>query len=145
MQRSVTRNICVVGLLALFACGCGSDPYSVASVSGQVLVDGEPANGARVSFEPIGNEDSPNPGPGSFGRTDEEGRYTLKIIGEDDGAVVGKHRVRISMFEVKETPDGEMQDVSKEALPARYNANTELEFEVPADGTEEADFKLESK
>lgn len=145
MQRSVTKGLGVFGLLAVFLCGCGSEPYSVAPVSGQVLVDGEPAKGARVSFEPIGNEDRPNPGPGSFGRTDETGRYTLKIIGADEGAVVGKHRVRISMFEVKETPNGEMQDVSKEALPARYNANTELEFEVPEDGTEEADFKLESK
>ena len=39
---------------------------------------------------------SPNPGPGSFGRTDAEGRFELELVKPAiRGAIIGEHRVMI--------------------------------------------------
>src|SRR5262249_29795995 len=80
--------------LAGLACGCGS--YKLAPVSGQVTLNGKPLPNAAVIFQPKRSATS-TPGPGSYGKTDEQGRYSLRIVGQDrPGAVVGMHQVSIS-------------------------------------------------
>jgi len=53
-----------------FACGCGS--YKLAPVSGQVTVNGKPLPNAAVIFQPKRAKTS-TPGPGSYGKTDDQG------------------------------------------------------------------------
>lgn len=131
---------------ALLAClGCGDYPYDLAPVSGVVTLYGKPLQNATVSFEPIGGQGKPIVGPGSMGTTDDDGRYQLQTFKKESGAVVGTHTVRISTFQskfkdLKNSDDIEI--VSVEHVPWHYNRNTQLTFEVPADGTSEADFKL---
>ena len=74
--------------VALWCAGC-SDSKNV-PVSGRVLVDGKPKKDLIVLFQPIGGEGNPNPGKGSSGRTDVDGRYTLSVDDKTSGAVVGK-------------------------------------------------------
>src|SRR5438045_84351 len=85
-------------LAALFlgmcaAVGCGSSTN--VPVSGVVKVDGKPYKNAVVSFQPMGGKDNPNPGRGSSGLTDENGRFALMTDDGKSGAVPGKHRIRI--------------------------------------------------
>src|SRR5437773_4075322 len=86
--------------LGLFAAGlvagCGGDGPKLTPVSGVVKVDGKPYPNAMVSFQPTGGKDPMNPGKGSMGITDAQGRFTLVYGGSENGAVVGKHTVRIS-------------------------------------------------
>lgn len=127
-----------VALLAVVGCGGGT-----AAVSGVVTMDGKPLEGAVVTFSPIGGDPEGGVG-GSSGRTDAEGRYSLKtVLSERSGASVGKHRVMISQFKGGDpkNPEGG----GKEAVPLRYNHNTELTFDVPAGGTAQANFELKSK
>jgi len=68
----------------------------------------------------------------------------LFIVGQDrPGAVVGVHQVSIST-QVSTDPTGTRDDLpsTPEKLPARYNSETTLSFDVPAGGTDKADFKL---
>ena len=128
----------------LLAAGCGGP--RVAPVSGRVTLDGKPAAGVHVSFQPIATAGDKNPGGGSYAITDDDGRFTLRLVeGNRPGAVVGKHRVEIT------TRGGEVDDATdlrvksgppKKVIPARYNRNTELTFEVPGGGTDKADFTL---
>jgi hypothetical protein len=137
-------------LCALAACaagcaaGCGGS-YPTAPVSGKVTLDGKPLPQAAVTFQPVA-EGGHRPGPGSGGFTDAEGRYTLKIIGQETrGAVVGKHRVLISMVPPETDPTNDKQKRYKQ-LPAKYSGkDTKLDFQVPAAGTDAADFELKSK
>lgn len=136
---------------ALSAAGCGGGPKT-APVSGTVLVDGKPMANLAVVFQPIGSKANENPGRGSYGTTDSNGKYTLFVDGAS-GAVVGKHKVAIftnlSKDQLTSTPadtgstDGE-EPASAEIIPPKYNDMTELTFDVPPGGTDKADFKVES-
>src|SRR5262245_17864253 len=89
----------VFGCGLVLALGCGSQ--RVVPVSGTVTMDGQPLAGAEISFAPIAKEGAIEAGPGSAGKTDKEGKFTLKTIKGESGAIPGKHRVAISVFNSK--------------------------------------------
>jgi hypothetical protein len=142
-------------LILLAAAGCGSGP-GYAPVSGVVTLDGKPYGEAVVSFQPIATEGNPNPGRGSSGETDATGRFVLKTDDLKEGAVVGKHRVRImtrgndvvtgfdpatgSPDSTPVAPRGKI-----DPIPLEWNAYSDKEFEVPAGGTDKANFDIISK
>jgi hypothetical protein len=86
-------------LLALFLCAvaCGRNPYGdhpPHPVSGRVLVNGKPADGADVTFYHVDDW-----GPKTIvpvARTDEEGRFALSTYDPEDGAPVGGYQVEIT-------------------------------------------------
>jgi hypothetical protein len=127
--------------LVLTACGCGRGPRTV-PVSGQVKLDGQPLAGASVIFRPDSKEKEP--GPPSTGKTDAEGRFTLRTVDNQNGAVVGPHRVRVSL---NVPAQGRGEDAPPiEKLPAKFSGEgSTLRFTVPADGTKEANFDLQSR
>src|SRR5262249_60187316 len=117
----------VPGLLPLLAplgvgvVGCGND--QLPPFPGRIPLDGEPLHDAAITFQPVRSEGKGNPGPGSGGFTDADGRYTLKVVGtETRGAVVGKHMVRITLVPPKSDPDDDRQKRYKQ-LPAKYSGN----------------------
>jgi len=132
-----------IGLVAV--AGCGGERFPVAPVSGKVTLDGEPLAGARIGFEPRRQGESPNAGPGSYGKTDAQGRYELTTLDGRSGAVVGTHDVWIRTYQAKaDRASGEPVPAVEERVPARYNENSILTFEVPPEGTDAADFELSS-
>jgi hypothetical protein len=138
--------------LILFVAGCSSEPYKIAPVSGVVTVDGKPVPKAAVMFQPIATEGHLNPGPGSFGITDSEGRYTLELVGKKTrGVVVGKHKVRIENYNEPGDPTDDRPRPRVKAaipIPPKYNVldpKLQIEFEVPSGGTDKADFALTTK
>lgn len=141
--------IVVVLCLLAMAGGCGKAPYELAPVSGVVTLYGEPLANATVSFEPNGNNrDESIVGPGSVGTTDENGRYELRTFKQESGAVVGNHLVRISTYK-SEFEDIKQSDkikvISVEHVPWHYNRNSGLTCDVPAGGTDEANFALTAR
>jgi hypothetical protein len=142
-----------LGLLVLGVLGCGGPRH--VPVSGVVMLNGTPYRGAVVNFQPIGTPDNPNPGRGSYGHTDESGRFTLVVDDKIKGAVVGKHRVRIATgrdtgpgdYDPKlGTPDGLVGRVRPkrpvDPIPREWNEESKQEFEVPAGGTDKANFDI---
>jgi hypothetical protein len=134
------RMVLMLGVLAVPA--CSNESYQLAPVSGRVTLDGAAVANVFVNFQPMaaGND---NPGPGSSGKTDGDGRYTLRAVTGTKGAVVGKHQVRISGLggeSSKQSDAGIVQP--KDIIPACYNRDTKLIFEVPAGGTDQANFPL---
>ena len=105
-------------------------------VSGVVTLDGKPLSDAEVTFEP--NID-PNIQGGSTeyyeamrraasrGRTNEAGEYTLSYVGGFDGAVPGKHTVRVNAKRVE-------NKMSVEILPPRYHRQSVLTKQVDESG-----------
>jgi hypothetical protein len=137
-----------LGLALVLALGCGSGG-NYAKVSGTVTLDGQPLPGATVSFQPIARSGSIEAGPGSVGKTNEKGEYTLTGDKGQAGALVGKHRVNITCLQ-QQAGDGDARPPRggwplADKVPARYNTNSEETFDVPAGGTDKADFRLTSK
>jgi hypothetical protein len=132
--------------LGLSLAGCGGNG-KLAPVSGVVKLNGKPVADVEVIFQPTSGDSVSAPGPAAFGVTDAEGRYTLKVIGEDKmGASIGKNIVR---FSGRASPADFSEDGSKRGKPAvsippRYGGDTKIEFDVPRGGTNSADFQLTS-
>ena len=125
----------VILAVALTAVGCGG---GTANVSGVVTLDGKAVEGATVTFTPD-SKDGGGVGA-SYGKTDAEGRFTLRTVsGDKSGAVVGKHKVTISQSLPDPTnPEG----IAKELIPTRYNTKSDLTFDVPSGGSDKANFEL---
>lgn len=124
------RVLILIVFAVTFASGCGGAGYNEVPVSGQVTYNGQPLANIHVSFQPIAKDKS-GFGPGSFGRTDQEGHFELRTVYPDaPGAVPGTHRVTISY----EDPTQQPRDVR---IPRDYVEGT-AEFHVPDAGTDEA-------
>ncbi|MEN1678136.1 MAG: carboxypeptidase-like regulatory domain-containing protein [Planctomycetota bacterium] len=144
----MSSKLLVFPLLALVgAAGCGGGPFDFASVSGVVTLDGEPLSNAIVRFIPQRSGESTLVGPTSHAVTNEEGRFRLETYQGRNGAVVGPHVVSVSTLEqrlVDPKNSDKVEIVTPERVPKRYRNPSELEFDVPSGGTDDADFELTS-
>lgn len=125
-----------VALLAVFAltvAGCGGGGPKLATVTGKVTLDGQPAQRLLVAFEPA-------EGRPSQGKTDTQGMYELFYTFDKKGAAVGKHTVRI----VGASEDEEGNEIENPVrIPPKYNEQSELTADVES-GSNEIDFDLQS-
>src|SRR5262249_24487766 len=62
----------------------------VVPVSGRVLFNGQPLEGAHVTFT------NPAAKRSAYGQTDSDGRFTLTTFERNDGAVPGKQQVSVT-------------------------------------------------
>jgi hypothetical protein len=138
----------LVGGLVVLALGCGQSK-KLAPVSGVVKLNGKPLAGAIVGFEPEVNDNGPLQAPTtSGGKTDENGAYTLETTTGEKGALVGKHKVKISLYKTQQDPESDSRKRSGpmqvDKLPTRYNTKSELTIDVPPEGKTDANFDLKS-
>lgn len=76
-------------LSGLPGCGGGSDRPALVPVSGSVMYNAKPIEGATVSFW---HEEASRP---SFGITDAEGKFQLTMYDPLDGAMPGENQVTV--------------------------------------------------
>jgi hypothetical protein len=115
MCRTLRSCAALAALAVVTFSGCG---VKLAEVTGTVTVNGKPAAGLDVVFEP----QSPK-GPPSFGVTKADGTYELKSRGRKKGAIIGTHRVSVNQGDVAE-------GVIPLTIPPKYNLKSELTTEV---------------
>ena len=119
--------------------GCSGTPEDqpdTASVKGLVVMEGEPIEGAVVTF-------APDAGRPSTGITNSQGIFELAYNPTTKGAKIGKHTVRISTARYVENPDGTTTEM-KEVIPAKYNESSSLTVEVKP-GENDFPFKLDKE
>ena len=134
MRRTVFATL----LLVLSACsGRPADQPALGIVSGQVRLDGQPLADATIFFSPEGG------GRTSVGRTDAEGRYALNYVGQEEGAKVGKHVVRVTTSQEVANPKTGRSMHTAEKVPRQYNDKSELTRDV-AEGANKIDLELTS-
>jgi len=154
MQRRVSWLV-LAALLGVGLVGCGSGGPQYVKVSGMVTFNGKAYKNAIVTFQPVATADAPNPGRGSYGHTDENGKFSLVVDANQSGAVVGKHKVRISTTRANwtsdwdpalGTPDGIdpklRPKIEIDPIPAEWNTDSKKEFDVPRGGTDQANFDI---
>ena len=129
-------------LVSLLAAGCGGSEGDLAPVKGTVTLDDKPLAGAKVEFDPEPEEviRGKSTGSASYGVTDSSGRYTLQYTHEQEGALVGKHTVRITTRDMTVGADGK-EVLVPERLPPKYHVNSELMREVKP-GSNRIDLEL---
>lgn len=96
MKRLVLPGFWLVATVV----GCGGvEQFPRGKVTGLVTCEGQPVAKAIVYFEPIKTGDNALTGQQGFGLTDETGRYWISTYAEKDGAVVGRHKLRVGRSE----------------------------------------------
>lgn len=121
--HDLQTRACLVVLLIAAGCGrsdvrpvTGPEPYPV---TGQVLVDGNPAEGVHVTFVPAGQGSKTS--KSAVGVTDREGVFFLSTYNPDDGAPVGKYKVALSWVKwIDKTSSIHDQPPEAEQLPRKY-------------------------
>ena len=108
-------------LVVLTGCSDGNPPR--VSVAGTVLVDGQPLTKGSITFVPVGGR----PSRGTIG---QDGRFELACFHDDDGALLGEHRVSV----ISRTING--SKVQRHA-PSRYanhhTSGIKVEITEPVD------------
>jgi hypothetical protein len=85
-------------------CGSGGD-FPTAPTSGKVICEGKPVPHVMVVFEPLETGKSAMVGRAGFAYADKDGNFVLSSYGKNDGAVIGKHRVRVGPPHRETYPD----------------------------------------
>ena len=124
----------LLGSFAPLVAGCGGGGPDLIEVTGTVTLDNRPLADASVEFQP---EEGGSP---SYGTTDENGRYELVYGVGKPGAMIGKHVVRITTYQMESTGEGD-PTIVPERVPPQYNSQTTLSEEV-APGRNEINFDL---
>lgn len=88
--RHLTALILV---LSVFVTGCIDGRPKRVTVAGKVTVDGAPLTKGNVIFVPEG-------GRPSSGKVQQDGRFVLRCFEDDDGALVGRHRVAVTAKDI---------------------------------------------
>lgn len=135
-MKSWTLSV-ILAVSGVFA-GCGPGGPEIASVEGRVTLDGEPLANAAIVFIP---ED----GRPAGATTDKDGHYVLNFTEGRSGAIPGKNLVRVTTVrDAGETEDGTPIPASPERIPMKYNAQSELSFDVKPGEKNVANFDLKS-
>ncbi len=117
-MRSRLAPVASVLAACLLLTGC----QRIANVSGTVRVDGKPAKGLIVVFDPQATD-----APRGVATTEGDGRYTVRRLGP--GAKSG---VPIGSYAVKVRADADKPASPK--VPTSYASGSALSFEVKGGG-----------
>lgn len=142
-------SLLVVASLVSISPGCG-DGVKLVPVEGTVTLDGEPLEGATLSFVPIAGGQVSTSGTDITG---PDGNFKMTFKGRN-GLSPGKYRVMVSKTEEIAPPNGreihpvfakakfekQLMGLTKETIPEQ---KFDQEIEVPEDGA--TDFALDFK
>lgn len=114
-RSSRWASACVCLLISVTGCGWW---LRITEVNGTVRLDGKPATGVQLVFEPL-IKDLPR----AIARTNKQGSYTLgrQGPGAKSGAAAGVYRVKVMSDTERDDPI---------VIPPEYNVKSTLEFKV---------------
>lgn len=142
----MAKWMAMVALVAGLA-GCGdtggneTGPVEVVPVTGQVIYDGAPAVGIRVTLVPIDAPSPPQIPQYAHGITDAQGRFKLTTYVADDGAPEGGYQVVLNGTKAnnadnvgqEESDDGDLFKGWFDAMHSTLNVRiTKGQTEIPA-------------
>jgi hypothetical protein len=132
-------------LVVAIGCSGSSDNLPREAVSGTVTLDGQPLASGSISFNPPANAGEGMTGGGS---QIQNGKFSIP---RDMGLVPGNYNVAIYASNKAEQTRpaqvgaGNPKNRAKDLIPAKYNTNTELKYEIKKGGGNDLTFTLESK
>lgn len=134
-MRALTLALSCLTVL-MVGCGSSSDQPDLGQVSGTIVHEGQPVEGAEIFFSPVEG------GRTSTAITDASGNYELVYKGQSKGAAIGKHAVRITTArEAIKGDDGKVEQKAVPELASQEFAMGKKEVDVVA-GPQTMDFEI---
>jgi hypothetical protein len=125
-------------IILLVLCGC-SNQAPTGKVTGEVTLDGQPIKDGAVMFIPADGQGQ------TGGAAIKEGKFVAEQV------PIAKMKVEIHgnkltgrKIKAYDTPDSPVSDEIVEAVPARYNFQTELTLDIKK-GEQDVRYDLKSK
>jgi hypothetical protein len=129
--------------VAVLAAGCGasSEGPPTYPVSGKLLVDGQPAEGAQVILHPADGRDFDQRGSRPTGRVTDDGTFHVTTYELNDGAPAGRYVVTVYWAQ-----DPDSLEPSPDRLKQRFldPQKSDLHVEVTGSATEIPPIELHS-
>ncbi len=119
---------CLAAAFAFAGCSEGIKEFPCAAVSGIVTCEGQPVREAQVFFAPKMTGKSAEVGKPGFSWTGEDGRFALSTYGDQDGAVVGVHVVRVTTG--SKYPCDCVGEETRDLMEVEVKADANNEFEI---------------
>ena len=119
-QKMVFLSLPAISLvLVVIAVGCGKQSRELNPITGKVTYQGKPLQYGSVTIEH-------NSGQPATAAIQRDGTFVMATLGEGDGVIMGKHRVRVACYE-GQNPDnkidpGQPVTLGKALIPDRYSA-----------------------
>ena len=114
------RTHLLATLLLVSACSTGPQ---VATVTGEVTLDGQPIKDGRISFTPVD-------GQGQTGGAEiKDGKFTAEVPLANMKVQINGNKV-VGKFKAYDTPESPVMDQIVELVPPKYNVNSELTLDV---------------
>ncbi len=141
-SRVLASIVCVLASLVVVLTGCGSaGDFPTAPVSGKVTHNGEPVQGGSITFAPVATGSELEVGQPASGAVQQDGTFVLGTQTENDGAVVGRHRVLYSPPPVAPVEGG--AGGHSQTPPSPYDGLSPKEQEVEVkDGANNVEIEL---
>jgi hypothetical protein len=127
MNRTRIVLTCLLSI-GLTGCSGGLKEFPCARASGKVMCEGQPVQGAIVYFSPKMTGKSAEVGKPGFAVTDASGGFVLSTYGDQDGAVVGPHVVRVTTS--NEFPCDCIGEETRDLMDVEIIADKDNEFEI---------------
>lgn len=124
---------CAALLLVAVLAGCSSQG-ATGTVEGTVTLNGQPLEQGLIRFVPVDGQSQP------ADATITSGKFTAIVPVGDFRVEITAPKV-VGQVKMYNTPDSPTVDKIEEAIPAKYNVNTELKMTVPK-GKTEKNFEL---
>ena len=126
-ELRIRYSVSCLALFILLLVGCSprSDRLPTAPVSGLVTLDGRPLEMGSVTFVPQDGSGRP-----ATGNIQSDGSYRLGTYDDDDGALLGLHKVSVVCQEPRGLPPND--GGGRSLIPLKYTnpGTSELEFNV---------------
>ena len=136
-MKKYSFMLVLCSLAMLLLSGCGSKEYGY--VSGTVKINGEPVEGAFVTFTPKEG------GRQATAKTDAKGFYELDYTPGVKGAKLGTNTVKLTTFESPSRDDNRniIDPGTPERFPPKYNVQQSETVDVKP-GNNTFDFDVEA-
>ena len=148
--RRATQCLVVLAGIALLA-SCSSQPTLIA-VTGTVTIDGKPASGVQVRFQPAEVDEKAPYTQYASGVTDAQGRFTLSVGDGSEGIQAGNYKVVFSRRVDRNNsqpanPKGKAEGPGVvELIPSRYRDRNETPVAAKvSENSKEFTFEIPSK
>ncbi|MCA9072207.1 MAG: hypothetical protein KDA84_24945 [Planctomycetaceae bacterium] len=147
MMRTMILLVTLVGLSCVAGCGDGLERFPTAKVSGRVVCKGEPVPYVRVIFEPIADGKSANSGKAGRAEVQADGTFLLSTYGNEDGAVIGMHRVKVLAADDLKYPDFKCDCIVNDVnvimeVEVKDIPENSIMIELPEKGSKDANKKV---
>ncbi|MCA9185849.1 MAG: hypothetical protein R3E01_20375 [Pirellulaceae bacterium] len=130
------RCLVVFAVMSLLAAGCVDKTKGI--VTGEVTVNGaKPERNGYISFIPVDGKGSTSGGEIADGKFEFESKVGMKRVEIRIPKVTGQKKLY-------NTPDSPIKDLMDESIDAKFNDNSEIQYEV-VPGTQVINYDVTQK